>query len=272
MLHSLRISDGKATYCSRYVKTYKYLLEQDSCFAIVPNIASGFFGFGDIVRKSHDRGGQPRGIESNKVPKIGILPKYAMNDSELKWFRIPGFNTIHVINAWESEEDDDENILSVDNIFNLKIYASLEKVKINIKTGEVSREKISPRNLEFGTINPSYVGRQTRYAYLGLLEESPKMSAVVKIALETGREVARRFYGPNCYGGEPLFVRRDGESNINNDEDEDDGYVMNFVHDEKANESKFIILDAKSPELEITVVVKIQRRVPYGIHGLFLSK
>ncbi|OMO67505.1 Carotenoid oxygenase [Corchorus olitorius] len=106
--------------------------------------------------------------EPNKVPRIGILPKYAMDDSELKWFPVPGFNTIHVLNAWESEDDENEivfvapNILSVDNIFNLKIYASLGKVKINIKTGDVSREKISPRNLEFGSINPSHVGRQTR--------------------------------------------------------------------------------------------------------------
>ncbi|OMO67525.1 Carotenoid oxygenase [Corchorus olitorius] len=421
MLHSLRISDGKATYCSRYVKTYKYLLEKEAGFPIVPNIVSGFFGFGDIARfviamapkiltghfnlmngfgvantsiafvanklfalcdsdlpyeinvtKEGDIGTLGRweferkfmsninahpkvdldtketfaltwsltfphhsflrfdenGVKKNEVPissmnqlssihdfaitkrfivfhetqmvfslgkvmtgrgtliqyepnkvsRIGIIPKYATNDSEMKWFPVPGFNTIHLINAWESEEDDDEivlvapNVLSADNIFNTKIPVSLEKLKMNMKTGDVSREIISSRNLEFGTINPGYVGRRTRYAYLGLLEESPKMSAVVKIDLETGQEVARRFYGPNCYGGEPLFVRRDGEINKNSDDDEDDGYIMTFVHDEKANESKFIIMDAKSPELEIIAVVKMPRRVPYGIHGLFLTK
>ncbi|OMO60012.1 Carotenoid oxygenase [Corchorus capsularis] len=354
MFHSLRISDGKATYCSRYVKTYKYLLEKEAGFPIIPNIVSGFFSSGDIVRfviatapkiltghfnlmngfgvantsiaffanklftlcdsdlpyeinvtkegdidtlghweferkfmsnmnahpkvdldrketfaltwsltfphhsflrfdengvkqnevhissmnqlsSIHDFAITKRFIlfhetqmvyslgkvmtgrgnlieyQPNKISRIGIIPKYATNDSEMKWFAVPEFNTIHFINAWESEEEDDEivlvapNVLPVDNIFNLKIYASLEKVKINIKIGDVSREIISPRNLEFGTINPGYVGRRTRYAYLGLLEESPKMSAVVKIDLETGQEVARRFYGPNCYGG--AFIR-----------------------------------------------------------------
>ncbi|OMP05170.1 Carotenoid oxygenase [Corchorus capsularis] len=37
MLHSLKLSNGKATYCSRYVKTYKYLLEREAGFPIVPS-------------------------------------------------------------------------------------------------------------------------------------------------------------------------------------------------------------------------------------------
>ncbi|KAK6267858.1 hypothetical protein QUC31_012018 [Theobroma cacao] len=414
MLHSLRFSNGHATYCFRYFRTYKYKLEGEAGFPLIPNVFSGFFGFGDIVRflmttrrimtghinlmngfgvantglaffsdhlfalcesdlpyiinltqegdietlgrwefekkllsnmTAHpkvdlntketfsfswslsfphlkffhfDGNGvkqnevpifsinQPcfihdfaitkrfpifhetqlvyslgkvmtgRGTlvdyEPNKTPRIGIIPKYAINDSEMRWVRVPGFNTIHIINAWENGDDERvfmaSNIICVTNIFNKTVDVSLEKVKINIKTGDVSRKIISPRNLEFGSINPSYVGRKTRYAYLGVLEEVPKMSGLVKIDLETGREVARRFYGPGCFGGEPLFVTKDME-NIHSDED--DGYVMNYVHDEKANESKFIIMDAKSPELDIVAVVKLPSRVPYGFHGLFFS-
>ncbi|OMO77045.1 Carotenoid oxygenase [Corchorus olitorius] len=366
MLHSLRFSDGHTTYCCRHVKTYKYLLEREADFPVVPNVFSGFFGFGDILRflmatrrivtghfnlmngfgvantglaffanklfalcesdlpyaidltqisdietlgrwefekklmsnmtahpkvdldtketfafswsltfphltffRFNENGVKQKQVaissikqpcfihdfaitkrfaifhetqlvysigkvmtgrgtlvdyEQNKIPRIGIIPKYAMNDSEMKWFQVPRFNTIHIINAWENGDDEivfvASNIVSVDNIFKR------------------------------------------------VLEEVPKMSGVVKIDLETGQEVAKRFYGPNCFGGEPLFVRRDGESN---NSDEDDGYVMTYVHDEKANESKFIIMDAKSSELEIVAVIEVPRRVPYGFHGLFVS-
>ncbi|XP_011031204.1 PREDICTED: probable carotenoid cleavage dioxygenase 4, chloroplastic, partial [Populus euphratica] len=44
MLHSIRISQGKATLCSRYVKTYKYTLERDAGAPLLPNVFSGFNG------------------------------------------------------------------------------------------------------------------------------------------------------------------------------------------------------------------------------------
>ncbi|KAK8537814.1 hypothetical protein V6N13_096383 [Hibiscus sabdariffa] len=42
MLHSLRISQGKATLCSRYVKTYKYTTERSLGSPVVPSFFSSF--------------------------------------------------------------------------------------------------------------------------------------------------------------------------------------------------------------------------------------
>ena len=42
MLHALRIFQGKPTLCSRYVKTYKYTMENDAGFPLIPNVFSGF--------------------------------------------------------------------------------------------------------------------------------------------------------------------------------------------------------------------------------------
>ncbi|KAK7835110.1 putative carotenoid cleavage dioxygenase 4 [Quercus suber] len=44
MLHSLRISQGKASLCSRYVKTNKYTLECAVGFPLFPSVFSGFNG------------------------------------------------------------------------------------------------------------------------------------------------------------------------------------------------------------------------------------
>ncbi|KAL5765366.1 hypothetical protein ACOSP7_015983 [Xanthoceras sorbifolium] len=102
-------------------------------------------------------------------------------------------------------------------------------------------------------------------------EKVPKMSGVVKIDLEMECEVSTRFYGAGCYGGEPLFVARNAQGD-DEEEEEDDGFVVSYIHDEYCGESKFIVMDAKSPCLDIVVAVKMPRRVPYGFHGLFVHK
>ncbi|XVF47039.1 hypothetical protein PTKIN_Ptkin03bG0077100 [Pterospermum kingtungense] len=213
--------------------------------------------------------------QPKKTPRIGVIPRNALNDLEMKWFEISGFNTIHILNAWENLDEDEivliaSNIVSLENIFDKTVKIKLEKVTVNLKTKHVSRTNLSRRNLEFGSINPFYVGKKTRFAYLGVNNEAGmKMSGVVKIDLEMEREVGRRFYGPGCFGGEPLFERRNPEDTM---ADEDDGYLLSYVHNEKTNESKLLVMDAKSPALDIVAEVRIPRRVPYGFHGLFLSK
>ncbi|GAB4840639.1 9-cis-epoxycarotenoid dioxygenase nced1, chloroplastic, partial [Ancistrocladus abbreviatus] len=68
-------------------------------------------------------------------------------------------------------------------------------------------------------------------------------------------------YGDEKYGGEPFFLPRDGS---NSSDGEDDGYILAFVHDEKAWKSELVIVNAKSLELEASV--KLPSRVPYGFH------
>ncbi|KAI9195385.1 hypothetical protein LWI28_014391 [Acer negundo] len=158
--------------------------------------------------------GMPVVCDPSKVPRIGIIARYAKSDAEMRWFDVPEFNVMHVINAWENGDDEvvvvAPNAKSIKNILKRidKVHFGLEKVRINIKTGEVSRKVLSTRNLELGSINGSYLGRKNRYAYLGIGGEVPRMSGVVKMDLETECEVSTRFYGGGCFGGEPLFVPR----------------------------------------------------------------
>ncbi|KAL9416654.1 hypothetical protein AB3S75_039781 [Citrus x aurantiifolia] len=218
--------------------------------------------------------GMPMVFDPEKVPRIGIILKYATSDAEMKWFNVPGFNAMHVFNAWENGEDEvvliATNATSIENLF-LKVdmvHFSLEKVRINLRTGNVSRNILSARNLELGSINSSYIGKKNRYVFVGVGKEIPKMQGVVKIDLEKEIEVSRRFYGPGCFGGEPLFVPRNGDHV--DAADEDDGFVVTYIHDENYGESKFLVMDAKSPNLDIVAAVKLPWRVPYGFHGLFV--
>ncbi|KAK9275551.1 hypothetical protein L1049_022818 [Liquidambar formosana] len=222
-------------------------------------------------------GGSPVGADSAKVPRLGVIPRYAKDESEIRWFDVPGFNILHAINAWD--EDDGNaivmvapNILSVEHTLERMdlIHASVEKVRIDLKTGMVSRHPLSARNLDFAVINPAYTGRKNKYVYAGVGDPMPKISGVVKLDVSEGERkectVACRMFGPGCYGGEPFFVAREAGG------EEDDGYVVTYVHDEKAGESRFLVMDAMSPNLDIVAAVKLPRRVPYGFHGLFVRE
>ncbi|KAL0297442.1 UNVERIFIED_CONTAM: putative carotenoid cleavage dioxygenase 4, chloroplastic [Sesamum radiatum] len=52
MLHMIRISRGEATFCSRYVKTHKYMVEQETGYPIFPSVFSSFNGFGASIVRS----------------------------------------------------------------------------------------------------------------------------------------------------------------------------------------------------------------------------
>ncbi|KAJ9556286.1 hypothetical protein OSB04_010900 [Centaurea solstitialis] len=227
-------------------------------------------------------GGSPVSADPGKVSRVGVIPRYAKDESEMKWFKVPGWNNVHSINAWEEDDGDTvvmlaPNILSVEHTLERMslIHASLEKVTINLKTGMVSRHPLSTRNLDFGVINPNFIAVKNRYMYCGVGDPMPKISGVVKLDItlsEVDRQeciVASRMFGPGCFGGEPFFVAKEPD---NLDADEDDGYVVSYVHDENTGESRFLVMDAKSPTLEIVAAVELPQRVPYGFHGLFVKE
>ncbi|XP_073010113.1 9-cis-epoxycarotenoid dioxygenase NCED1, chloroplastic-like [Typha latifolia] len=248
-------------------------------FAITERYA--VFGDIQIVMKPIDMvvgGGAPVGSSHGKVPRIGVLPRYATDESEMRWFEVPGFNMMHSLNAWE--EDDDHLVLVAPNVLSIEhaldklelVHSCVEMVRINLLTGTVSRTPLSAGNLDFGVIHPGYLGRRNRYAYLGVGNPMPKISGVVKLDFSKAGKgdcvVARRDFGPNCFGGEPFFVpESDGD-----ERDEDEGYVVSYVHDEVSGESRFVVMDARSPDLEIVAEVLLPQRVPYGFHGLFVTE
>ncbi|KAJ6297408.1 hypothetical protein OIU78_023033 [Salix suchowensis] len=118
-------------------------------------------------------GGSPVGADPAKVPRLGIIPRYAKDESEMKWFDVPGFNLIHAINAWDEEDAIvmlAPNILSVEHTLERMdlIHALVEKVRIDLKTGIVTRNPVSARNLDFGVINPAYLGKKNRFVYAAI--------------------------------------------------------------------------------------------------------
>ncbi|GER30315.1 carotenoid cleavage dioxygenase 4 [Striga asiatica] len=225
------------------------------------------------------KGKPPVLVDRSKVPRLGILPRHAADDGDMWWVEAPGFNALHMVNAWEEDGGDTivlvaPNLLEPNHVINgldLAVQVSMEMIEIDVKRKKVERRPVAGQSVDFAVINPAYVGKKTKYVYAAIVEGA-KMSGVVKLDLSTSSSdctVATRVYGPGRYGGESYFVPREAE---NPEADEDDGYLVNYVHDENTQESEFLVMDAKSPHLDIVAVVKLPQRVPYGFHGIFVPE
>ncbi|KAK6132450.1 hypothetical protein DH2020_033805 [Rehmannia glutinosa] len=221
------------------------------------------------------RGGSPVVYDKNKISRFGVLDKNAKDAKKMKWVEVPDCFCFHLWNAWEEPENDEMVVIGScmtppDSIFNEcdeGLKSVLSEIRLNLRTGESTRKPIisdeDQVNLEAGMVNRNKLGRKTRYAYLAIAEPWPKVSGFAKVDLSTG-EVEKFFYGDEKFGGEPLFLPRDPNS-----EDEDDGYILAFVHDEKAWKSELQIVNAMTMKLE--ACVKLPSRVPYGFHGTFIG-
>lgn len=133
-------------------------------YAIFPETQVGM-NLSEIIK-----GRSPMGVDPNNVPRLGFIPRYAEDESEMWWIDMPGLNALHVINAWEEDDGNTivliaPNALPVEHIIDNMgmIHFSLEKITVNIKTETVSRHPVSSESLEFGVVNSAYVGKKNMY-------------------------------------------------------------------------------------------------------------
>ncbi|KAK9664601.1 hypothetical protein RND81_14G055000 [Saponaria officinalis] len=114
-------------------------------------------------------------FDSTKTSRFGILPRYAKNESSIRWFELPNCFIFHNANSWE---DGDEVVLitcrienpDLDMVGNAKdrvdnFCNELYEMRFNIQTGLASQKKLSASAVDFPRINENYTGRRQRYLY-----------------------------------------------------------------------------------------------------------
>ncbi|KAM1401753.1 hypothetical protein ACFX1X_028905 [Malus domestica] len=226
-------------------------------------------------------------FDQTKKARFGLLPRYAKDELLIRWFELPNCFIFHNANAWE---EGDEVVLITCRFENFDLEMFKEKLenfrnelyemRFNLKTGLASQKKLSEAAVDFPRVNESYTGRKQRYVYGTLLDSIFKVTGVAKFDLHAEREVGKTqievggnvqgLYdlGPGRFGSEAIFVpRTPGVTS-----EEDDGYLILFVHDENTGKSAIHVVDAKTMSPEPVAVVELPHRVPYGLHAIFVTE
>ncbi|KAF3437909.1 hypothetical protein FNV43_RR20665 [Rhamnella rubrinervis] len=231
-------------------------------------------------------------FDSTKKSRFGVLPRYAKDELLIKWFELPNCFIFHNANAWEEEDEvvlitcrvENPNLDMVNGTVKEKLENfsnQLYEMRFNLKTGLASQKKLSAPAVDFPRVNESYTGRKQRYVYGTILDNITKVTGIIKFDLHAEPEIIGKTklevggnvqgiynLGPGRFGSEAIFVPRvPGVTS-----EEDDGYLIFFVHDEKSGKSSVHVIDAKTMSADPVAVVDLPQRVPYGFHAFFVTE
>ncbi|XP_024188836.2 carotenoid 9,10(9',10')-cleavage dioxygenase 1 [Rosa chinensis] len=230
-------------------------------------------------------------FDETKKARFGVLPRYAKDDLLIRWFELPNCFIFHNANAWEEEDEvvlmtcrlENPDLDMVNGPIKKKLdnfKNELYEMRFNLKTGLATQKKLSESAVDFPRVNESYTGRKQRYVYGTTLDSIAMVTGIVKFDLHAAPEIGKTkievggnvqgLYdlGPGRFGSEAIFVPR--VPGITSEED--DGYLIFFVHDENTGKSAIHVLDAKTMSSDPVAIVELPHRVPYGFHAFFVTE
>ncbi len=211
-------------------------------------------------------------FHDDQPARIGVMER---RGTSVRWFEIPPCYCYHTVNAWE---EGDEIVLVACRIENpvprlphpedaeiprltfLRLEPYLWRWRIDLVTGQVREEQLDDCVGEFPRMDDARLGAPSRFAYLPRFAKHPRLQfeGLRKIDHEGTERVDHR-WGPGRFGSEPAFVPRPGAV------DEDDGWVVALVHDEREARSELCVLEAQDFGAAPVARVLLPR-VPVGFH------
>ncbi|MFM2073292.1 MAG: hypothetical protein RLZZ623_3556 [Actinomycetota bacterium] len=218
--------------------------------------------------------GLPFRFNRDAGARLGVMPRNGSN-ADVRWFEIEPCFVFHPVNA---HEDGDTIVLHVSRqreAFGTSNddYAEVGRLwrwTIDLAKGTVSEQAIDDRPGDFGRVDDRLVGLDARYGYLmalageGNSEEPVYGSALWKYDLRDGTCTEHQL-GEGVRGGEPVFAPASATAG------EDEGWIINLIHDTNSDESRLIIVDAQNFSAPPVATIHLPRRVPYGAHGSWVA-
>lgn len=215
----------------------------------------------------------------NIPSRFAVIPRLGQTE-DIRWFEAEPTFVLHFLNAYEEGDE-----IIIDGYFEedpmpqspndaptgyARMMAYLDQAlmrpklhrwRLNLKTGKTTEQRLDDRILEFGMINQQYLGRKYRYAYSAVAKPGWFLfTGMVKHDLETGTSESISF-GEDRYGSESPFVPRI------NAKDEDDGYIVSYVTDMKADRSECVLWDAKKLGDGPVCRIILPHRISSGTHA-----
>ncbi|KAJ7958565.1 carotenoid 9,10(9',10')-cleavage dioxygenase 1-like [Quillaja saponaria] len=241
------------------------------------------------------KGGPLIKYDKEGYARIGIMPRYGDADS-VQWFQVEPNCTFHIINSFEDADEVvlwgcralDSLIPGTDlgvNIF--KCFSHCYEWRLNMKTGDVKERNLTGTefSMDFPVINGNFTGLKNKYGYTQVVNSTvssssgiPNFGGLAKLYFEEQHmefpsgnkphkeliKVEYHMFEKNVFCTGSTFVSK--EKGV----DEDDGWILTFVHNENTSISQVYIIDTKMFSSEPVATISLPRRVPYGFHGAFM--
>lgn len=199
--------------------------------------------------------------------RVGLMPRDG-TAADIVWVDVPVGYVFHPLNSYDTP--DGKVVLDVcfyDVMMRHDMNGpfgdslpTLVRWEIDPTTKRVVVTTIDETPNEFPRHRGALTGKPYRYGYCAQPDPDSMHWPTLKHDLRTGqREMFD--HGPGRAAGEPVFVARPGGT------DEDDGWLVAFVHDGNTDSAEFAVLDARDFGRGYVAQVKLPQRVPFGFHG-----
>ncbi|KAK9946659.1 hypothetical protein M0R45_012109 [Rubus argutus] len=176
-----------------------------------------------------------------------------------------------------------------------KLFSHAYEWRLNMETGQVRERYLTGKNfsMDFPMINANFCGVKNRFGYAQVLDSVAsstsgllKYGGIAKLHFEEPAErregeledeeikVERRMFEENTFCTGAAFVPKQSgmsTSSTLEEEEEEDGWVITFVHNEDTNISQVYVIDTKEFCSEPVAKITLPCRVPYGFHGAFMG-
>jgi carotenoid cleavage dioxygenase len=199
--------------------------------------------------------------------RLGVMPRDGSND-DVTWYDIDPCYAYHPVNAYEDGDDIVIDVCRSSSVMkqDVQVWPVLHRWTIDRRAGRVTETPLDDVPVEFPRVPDRLVGQPYRYGYMVELDRKNGSCGVAVRKhdfVDNSHETFHLAASQRC--GEPVFVPAEGAVN------EDDGYLLFFIYDELADNSEFLILDARNLQAEPLARVKLPVRVPYGFHGNWIA-
>jgi carotenoid cleavage dioxygenase len=210
--------------------------------------------------------GMPYHWAQDRAARVGLLPREG-EAKDVVWSEVDPCYVFHPLNSYE----DSDGRVVLDVVRHPRMFATdehgpsegattLERWLVDPKGGPVKESRLDDHSQEFPRMDERRIGSHHRFGYAAALHqgvETPR--GLLKHDLE---QSTTQIYdeGSHRQFMEPVFVPRSADA------DEDDGWLMAYVHDAKENKADVVVLHAQDLAAGPVATVHLPDRVPFGFH------
>jgi carotenoid cleavage dioxygenase-like enzyme len=216
--------------------------------------------------------------DEKRPNRVGFFPRAG---GAVTWIPVPPSYISHTLNSYDDGGDIVVDFVEFPAPFSADQLSTsappaLVRWTIDRARGSVRRTQLDDRPQEFPRVPDARVSRKHRYGYTaatadflkayghGSTPDSAFSNGLVKHDLVTGRSQFHRF-PRHASASEAVFVPRIDAH------DEDDGYVLSYVHNPDRNASDLVILSAQDFTGEPIAQIHLPSRIPLGLHGSWIA-